>query len=90
MFKHKGSRKFTSGVFAANSSNRLALFTQRRRIISAALVLEFSAIGHSHRAKHPRLEDEPPCNSHRKPALQLLKRRDCTRHDDDPGVLLLI
>ena len=32
--------------------------------------------GHSHRAKHLRLQDEPLCISRRKPPLWLLKRRD--------------
>ena len=31
---------------------------------------------------HLRLQEEPLCNSHRKPALWLLKRRDGTCHDD--------
>ena len=30
-----------------------------------------------------RLKDKPLCNSHRKPALHLLKRGDRTHHDDD-------
>ena len=57
-----------------------ALFTQHLRIISGAAVRQFSADGDSHRAKHLCLH---VCNSHRKPALRLLKRRDGTRHFDD-------
>ena len=33
--------------------------------------------------KHRWSKDKPLCNSHRKPALRLLKRRDSTHHDDD-------
>ena len=51
-------------------------------INTAAVIRQFSAIVRSHRAKH-RCEDEPLHNSHRKPALRLLKRRDGTRHDVD-------
>ena len=58
--------------------------TQLRRIISGVVVRQFS--DDSHRAKHLRLKDEPLCNSHREPALRLLKRRDGTRHEDDVGV----
>ena len=42
----------------------------------------------SHRVKHLRLKGEPLCNSHRKPALCLLKRCDGTRHDDEVSVFL--
>ena len=75
-------------IVAANKMavTPVALFTQRRRIISAAVVRQFSAIGHSHRVKPLRLKDELLCNSHRKRTLRLLKRRDGTRHDDDAGV----
>ena len=55
----------------------------RIRIISRAVVRQFSADGDSHKAKHLRLH---VCNSHRKPALRLLKRRDGTHHVDDVGV----
>ena len=73
----------------------LALLTQRLRIISGAVVRQFSADGDLHRAKHIHLH---MCNSHRKPALRLLKRRDGTHHVDNvsvfpgvpPGVPLLI
>ena len=64
----------------------LAPFTQRRHIITPVVVRQFPADGYSHRAKHLQLQDEPLCNSHRKPALQLLKRCDLTRHDNDVGV----
>ena len=64
----------------------LALFTQRRRIISGAVVHQFSAYDNSHRAKHLCLKDELLCNSHREPALWLLQRDDGTSHDDDAGV----
>ena len=46
------------------------------RMITAAVVRQFSATGHSHRAKQHWLEDEPLCNSHRKPAQRLLKSGD--------------
>ena len=61
----------------------LALFTQRLRIISGEVVRQFSTDGDSHRAKYLHLH---VCNSHRKPALRLLKRRDGIRHVDDVGV----
>lgn len=61
----------------------LALFTKRRRVIAAAAVHQFSAVGCLHRVKHLRFKGEPLCNSHRKTALQLLKRRDSSRHGDD-------
>ena len=61
----------------------VAPFTQRRCINATAAVHQFSAIGHSQRAKHLRLKDEPLCNSQRKPVLWLLKSRDGTLHDDD-------
>ena len=31
----------------------------------------------------PAVRDKPLCNSHRKPVLRLLRRRDSLRHDDD-------
>ena len=65
-------------------SSTVAFFIQHLHIISGALVRQFSTNGDWHRAKH--LKDEPLCNSHRKPVLQLLKRCDGTRHDDDVGV----
>ena len=64
------------------SALTIAPFTQSCRIIAAAVVCQFSAVGRSHRAKHLRLNDKLLCNT-RKPALQLLKRRDSIRHDDD-------
>ena len=42
----------------------------------------FANSSSSHEAKHC-CKEEPLRNSHRKPALWLLKRRDGTRHDDD-------
>ena len=72
----------TPGV-PASLSQPLALFTQRLHKISGAVVRQFSADGDSHRAKHRRLSAS---NSHRKPALLLLKRRDGTCHVDDVGV----
>ena len=62
----------------------LAFLTQRRCIISGAVVHQFSADGDSHRAKQLRLKDDLLCNSHRKPALQFLKWRD--GHGYDVGV----
>ena len=64
----------------------IAPFTQRSCIIAAGVVRQFSTFGYSHSAKHLHLKDEPLFNSHRKPALQLLKRRDGTRQDEDIGV----
>ena len=61
----------------------VALFTQRHGNNTTAVVLQFSAVGRSHRAKHRWSKDKPLCNSHRKLALWLLKRRDGKRHDDD-------
>ena len=57
-------------------------FTQRSHTIAAAVVRQFSAYGHSHGAKQRRRKGEPLCNSHRKPALQILKRRNSIRHED--------
>ena len=50
-------------------------------------VRQFSAVGHLHRAKQDHLKDKLLCNSHKKLVLQLLKRHDGTRHDDDVCVL---
>ena len=58
----------------------VAVFKQPLCIISGAVVRQFSADSDSHRAKHLRLH---VCNSHRKPALRLIKRRDGARHVDD-------
>ena len=60
-------------------SDFLALFTQHLRIISRALVRQFSTDGDSHRTKHLRLHTE-------KPALWLLKMHDGTCHVDDTSV----
>ena len=73
--------------------------TRSCRIISAVEVRQFSAVICSHRTKQLWRKNEPVCNSHRKPMIRILKRRDSVCHDDDvcvsfskcfPGVLLLI
>ena len=51
----------------------LALFTQRRRIIAAVALCQFSTVVCSNKTKQLRYEDAPVCNSHRKPALRSLK-----------------
>ena len=53
------------------------------KCFASTAVHQFSAVGHSHRAKNRRHKDEPLYNSHRKPALQLLKRCDSTHYDDE-------
>ena len=68
----------TSEISRDFSSNSSPFYTA-----SPAVVYQFSADGESHRAKHLCLH---VCNSHRKPALQFLKRRDGTRHVDDVSV----
>ena len=50
-----------------------------------AAVRQFSTDGDSYRAKHIRLKVKPLRNSHRKPELRLLNRRDGRRHDVDVG-----
>ena len=62
-------------------SQSLITFTQPRN--TTAVVRQFSTDNDSHRAKHRWRKDKPLCDSHRKPALQLLKRRDGTLHDAD-------
>ena len=75
--QHKKQEKCCQSLFT-----QLALFTQRLHIISGAVVRQFSSDGDSHRAKHLFLQ---VCNSHRKLALRLLKRRDITHHVNDVG-----
>ena len=65
----------------------VAPFTKRCRIITTVLGHQFSTTGHSYRAKQCRCKNDLLCNSHRKQALRLLKRRDSTRYVDDVCVL---
>ena len=84
------SDSFTSQFLLGNSITHQPFSHSVSAFFSGAVVCLFSTDGDSHRVKHLRLH---VCNSHRKPVLRLLKRRDGTRHVDDvsvsPGVPLV-
>ena len=78
-------RSISFGLLLLKLSERsAALFTQRHYLWSGGSPIFTQS--DSHGAKHLRLKDEPLCNSHRKPALRLLKRPDGTCYDDDVSV----
>ena len=64
----------------------LASFTQRSHIISPQRWFANSLLLVVQTAEQRQHKDEPLCNSHRKPALRLLKKCDDTHHEDDACV----